>query len=123
MATSGSRLSIAAHDSGDVTVLALAGEMLLDDGDVLFRAEVDRQIARQRPKIVVDLCHVSFIDSAGMGMLVSRRRAAVQAGGDLKLLHVTGRCQRVISLMRLTSVFEMFEDEEAAIRSFDARPA
>ena len=114
----GSKLSIVVREIGDVTVFVLAGEILLDDGDLAFKAAVQAQLARGRTKIVVDLCHVSFIDSAGMGMLVSRRRAAVDAGGDLKLLHVTGRCQRVLGMMKLTSVFEMFEDEDAAARSF-----
>jgi len=114
----GSKLSIVVRDIGDVALLALAGEILLDDGDLAFKAAVQEQLARGRTKIVVDLCHVSFIDSAGMGMLVSRRRAVLETGGDLKLLHVTGRCQRVLVMMRLTTVFEMFEDEDAAVRSF-----
>lgn len=114
----GSKLSIVARDAGDVTVLVLAGEMLLDDGDLAFKAEIARLLALQRTKIVVDLCHVTFIDSAGMGMLVSRRRAVLEAGGDLKLLHVTGRCARVLGLMKLTAVFEIFEHEDAAVRSF-----
>jgi anti-sigma B factor antagonist len=114
----GSKLSIVARDIGDVTVLVLAGEMLLDDGDLAFKAEIHGLIARKRTKIVVDLCHVTFIDSAGMGMLVSRRRTVLDAGGDLKLLHVTGRCARVLGLMKLTSIFEIFEDEDAAVQSF-----
>ena len=114
----GSKLSIVARDIGNVTVLTLAGEMLLDDGELVFKSAVQNLLARQRPRIVADLCHVSFIDSAGLGMLGSRRRAAVDAGGDLKLLHVTGRCQRVLSLMKLTSIFDIFEDEETAVRSF-----
>lgn len=114
----GSKLSIVARDTGDVTVLVLAGEMLLDDGDLALKAEIQRLLSVQRTKIVVDLCHLSFIDSAGMGMLVSRQRAVREAGGDLKLLHVTGRCARVLGLMKLNSVFEIFEHEEEAVRSF-----
>jgi anti-sigma B factor antagonist len=115
---SGSKLSIVAREIGDVTVLALAGEILLDDGDLLLKAEVHKLLTQRQPRIIVDLCHVSFIDSAGMGMLVSRQRAAREAGGDLRLLHVTGRCARVLGMMKLTSVFEIFEDEDAAVRSF-----
>lgn len=113
-----SKLSIAERHVGDVTVLALTGQMMVDDGDLVFRRQVHDLINRGRAKILVDLSSVTQIDSSGVGMLAAKLKTTQEAGGNLKLLHVTSRGQRLFGLMKLGFAFETFEDEEEALRSF-----
>ena len=77
-----SKLQIAEHRQGDVTVLNLSGEITLDDGDLAFGRYVDRMIAAGSRQIVVDLSGVTYIDSAGVGMLVAESKHVTQHGGS-----------------------------------------
>lgn len=118
MTQSGSRLQIAERRFGDVTVLVLTGEMLLDDGDLAFRKKVHELIDEGRPRIVVDLDGVTYIDSSGIGMMVAKVKTARERQGDIKLLRLTRRTQHLLAMLKLVLVFEVFEDEAAAVRSF-----
>jgi anti-sigma B factor antagonist len=120
--TTTSRIQIVQRRIGDVTVLVLSGEMLVDDGDLALRQQIHDLLDQGRAKILIDLAAVSHIDSAGVGMMVAKQKTVRDRGGDVKLLHLTSRSQRLLSLMKLASVFEAFEDEDTAIRSF-AEPA
>ena len=113
-----SKLKIQERQLDDVTVLSLSGEILLDDGDLEFRKKVHELIERGRFNIVVDLGGVSHVDSAGVGMLVAKQKTVHGHGGDIKLVHVSSRSQRLLAIMRLAMVFETFDDEDEAIRSF-----
>ena len=113
-----SKLQILERRIGDVTMLVLSGEMLVDDGDLALRQQIHDLLDQGRDKILVDLAAVSHIDSAGVGMMVAKQKTVRDRGGDLKLLHLTSRSQRLLALMKLASVFEAFEDEDAAIESF-----
>ena len=112
------RLFIAEERAGSVTILRMSGRFELDDGDVAFRNYIDRLITEVRIWIVLDLARVSRIDSAGIGMLVSKFLSARKRGGTLKLLHVTAHSGHLLQITRLNSVFEVFEDEAEAVRSF-----
>jgi anti-sigma B factor antagonist len=107
-----SRLEITERRRGDVTILVLGGEMLVDDGDVALRQRIHTLADQGQVKIVVDLAGVAHIDSAGVGMTVR------DLGGDVKLLHLTERSQRLLALMKIAQIFEVFEDEDEAVRSF-----
>lgn len=113
-----SKLQIEERRIGDVTVLALSGEMLVDDGDLALRQRIHELIEHDQVKIVVDLAGVTHIDSAGVGMLVAKQKTVRGRGGDVKLMHLTNRSQRLLALMKLASVFEVFENEDEAVRSF-----
>jgi anti-sigma B factor antagonist len=102
----------------DVTVLRLSGRLELEDGDLLFRDYVNRLIAEDRVKIVLDLSDVTRIDSAGLGMLVSKYLSARKNGGTIKLLNLTQHSDHLMDITRLASIFEIFDEEEAALRSF-----
>ena len=117
-----SRLSIAERSEGEVTILTLSGEMVLDDGDLAFGRQISDLIARGRVRIVVDLAGVTYIDSSGVGMMAAKLKRVRAAGGDMRLTHLTSRSQRLLGMLKLMTVFEAFEDEETAIRSFAARP-
>ena len=113
-----SKLTIEERDTGDVTVLVLTGQMLLDDGDLALGKRIRDLIGGGRAKIVLDLGGLTYIDSSGVGMIVFQQKALRQSGGDKKLLHLNRRSETLFGMLKLLIVFETFEDEAAAVRSF-----
>ena len=113
-------LRIAERNVGDITILDLSGKLVLDQGDALFRDRVVDLLERQLKQIIINLQDVTYIDSAGVGMMVAKMLSVRRAGGDMKLLHLTARSSRVMTITRLLTVFEAYDDEEEAIRSFKA---
>jgi len=118
MAHDASRLTIGERHYGRVAVLTLTGEMLIDDGDVAFRAHVHDLMLHGCANVVVDFGGVGHIDSSGVGMLVAKLQSVRKMGGDIRLVHLTARHQRLLTTMRVLPLFRVFEDEESAIRSF-----
>jgi anti-sigma B factor antagonist len=109
---------------GDVTVLGLGGRLVLYDGEADFRQRIDDLLAAGCRKVLVDLKDVTYVDSAGVGVMVGKYLSVRRQGGDMKLLHLSSRSLRVMTITRLTSVFDTFDSEEDALRSFSAdRPA
>jgi anti-sigma B factor antagonist len=104
---------------GDVTILQLSGRLELEEGDLDFRDHVDRLVAGGRLQILLDLKAVTRIDSAGIGMLVSKYLSTQKRGGTIKLLHLTRRSDHLMDITRLATVFEIFDDEADAVRSFN----
>ena len=112
-----SKLEIQERQEGDVTVLILTGQITLDAGDLVFKARVNDLLGQGRTKIVADMANVTYVDSAGLGMLASKLRTVREKGGDLKLARVpprSARAQHDEAADRLRDL----EDEAAAIRSF-----
>ena len=109
------------REVGDVTILRLRGQ-LKDDGDIPLAEHVAELVRRGRRKIVLDLQDVSRVDSTGVGMVAAKYLTVRRLGGDLKLLHVSPRARQLLAITKLTDVFETFNDEEEAVRSF-ANPA
>ena len=93
-------------------------EILLDDGDLAFRKKVHELLDRGDLDILVDLAGVTYIDSSGVGMIVAKLKTVTDKGGRMKLLHLTRRSQRLLALMKLSLVFETFDDEALGVRSF-----
>jgi anti-anti-sigma factor len=113
-----SKLRIEERQAGDVTVLVLTGQMLLDDGDLAFGKRVRDLVDRGCTKIVLDLGGVTYIDSSGVGMLAAKLKTLKEKGGDMKLLHLSPRTESLFGMLKLFIVFERFDDEAAAVRSF-----
>ena len=113
-----SKLTIEERHAGDVTVLVLTGQMLLDDGDLAFGKRISDLIDRGCAKIVLDLGGVTYIDSSGVGMIVFQLKTLKQNGGDMKLLHLNPRAESLFGMLKLLMMFDRFEDEAAAVRSF-----
>jgi anti-sigma B factor antagonist len=113
-------LKITEDRVGDITVLRLDGRFELEDGDLAFRNHVNALVAEGRVKIILDFKDVSRIDSAGIGMLVSKYLSTRKRGGTMKLLNLTRHSDHLIDITRLDTVFEIFEDEAAAVKSFAA---
>ena len=103
---------------GDVTILRLKGRLELDDGDMVLRKHVDGLVADGRVNVVLDMTDVTRMDSAGIGMLVGKYMTVKNRGGMLRLLHLTDRTSRLLHVTRLETVFEIFDDETAAVRAF-----
>jgi anti-sigma B factor antagonist len=123
MVERGSKLQIAERQVEDVTILELVGEITLDDGDLVFGKRVDSLLASGRLRVLVDLAGVTYIDSAGVGMMAAELKIVQKKGGAMKLLNLTARNQRLLAMMKLITVFESFDDEASALRSFARRTA
>ena len=113
-----SKLTIAERQIGDVTVLALTGQILLDDGDLALRKRVHELVERGFAKVVLDLGGVTYIDSSGVGMIVAKLKTLKERGGDMKLLHLERRAESLLSMLKLLILFETFQNEAEAVRSF-----
>ena len=113
-----SKLTIEERQADDVTVLVLTGKMLLDDGDLAFGKRISDLIEGGRTKILLDLGGVTYIDSSGVGMLAYQLKTVKQQGGNMKLLHLNRRAESLLGMVKLLIVFESFQDEAAAVRSF-----
>jgi anti-sigma B factor antagonist len=117
-----SKLRIDERHVDDVTVLTLTGEMLLDDGDLVFRRRIHDLVKKGRVKIIADLDGVTYIDSSGVGMMAAKLKTVRESGGDIRLLRLNSRGQRLLSLVKLRTAFETFDDEAAALLSYGYRP-
>jgi anti-sigma B factor antagonist len=103
-----------------VTILELKGWLVYDDGDALLRQRVDELVGEGRVQIVVDFTGVDYIDSAGVGVLIAKYLSVRRKGGDLKLLRLSPRPLHVLEISHLRTVFQVFDSEDEAVRSFDA---
>ena len=112
------RITISERRIGDVTILDFHGRLVCDEGDTSCAERIDRLIHQGRTQILVNLRDVNYIDSAGVGALVSKYVTLRRRDGDLKLLCLSERVRHVISIAQLLGVFESFESEELAVRSF-----
>jgi anti-sigma B factor antagonist len=104
---------------GDVTVIDAAGRITLGEGSSTFR-ETIRDLATKgtSKKLLLNLAEVSYIDSSGIGELVSGFTTVTNHGGMLKLLNLNKRVQDLLQITKLYTVFEAFDDEATAVRSF-----
>lgn len=103
---------------GDVSVIDAAGRITLGEGASTFRETVREMIAKGDRKLLLNLADVTYIDSSGIGELVSGFTTVTNQGGQLKLLNLTKRVQDLLQITKLYTVFEVFDDEASAVRSF-----
>jgi anti-sigma B factor antagonist len=103
---------------GDIKVLDLSGKMTLGEGDELLRDKVNSLVHQGHKKIILNLEGVPYIDSAGLGEIVRTYTTVSRQGGKLKLLNLTKRIEDLLSITKLLTVFETYDAEEAAVKSF-----
>ena len=115
-------MQITERSVGDVTILELEGRLVLNEGDIVLRTCVNRLVEEGRVKIVLDMRNVTRLDSAGIGMLVAKYLTAYRKGGTIKFLHMTIRGDHLMHVTKLFTVFEIFESEDEAVRSFEPGP-
>jgi anti-sigma B factor antagonist len=107
------------RDAGPVTVVDLSGRITLGDGSALLRKTIRGLLEDQRKKILLNLADVDYIDSSGIGELVSGFTTVKNQGGDLKLLQLTKKVRDLLQITKLYTVFDVFTDESSAIRTFN----
>jgi len=103
---------------GDVTVIDAVGRITLGEGSSTFRDMIRDMAAAGNKKLLLNLGEVSYIDSSGIGELVSGFTTVTNHGGNLKLLNLTKRVKDLLQITKLYTVFEVHDDEAAAVRSF-----
>jgi anti-sigma B factor antagonist len=103
---------------GDVVILDLKGKITLGEGDELLRDKVNNLVNQGYKKIILNLAEVPYVDSAGLGEVVRTYTTVSRQGGSLKLLSLTKRITDLLSITKLLTVFETFDSETDAVKSF-----
>ena len=103
---------------GQVSVVDLSGKITIGEGDVVLRDKVLELLDGGHSKILLSLEKVSYMDSAGIGELVACFKKAREKGGTVKLLKPSGKVEDLLQLTKLWEVFEIFDEEKAAVDSF-----
>ena len=106
------------RDAGQSTVVDLSGKITLGEGSALLRKTVRGLLDDKRTRIVLNLADVDYIDSSGIGELVSAYTTVKGRGGDLKLLHLTKKVHDLLQLTKLYTVFDVYTEESTALSSF-----
>lgn len=106
------------REVGDVTVVDVSGRVTLGEGSSAIREAMRDLTTKGHKKILLNLSQVSYIDSTGIGQLVAGFTSAADAGGTVKLLGLTKHVKDVLQISKLYTVFEAFDDEADALRSF-----
>lgn len=112
------QLQITERRIGAATVLDLAGKLTIDHGAEILKDKINSLIVQGRTDVVLNLADVSYIDSGGLGQLVASYSSVKKNAGNLKLLHVSRRNHDLLSITRLVTVFDTFDSEDEALRSF-----
>ena len=111
-------MTLATRDVSGVTIVDLSGKITLGEGGVTLREEVRKLLANGSKKIVLNLAEVNYIDSSGLGELVSAYTAVKNAGGELKLINLTSKVRDLLVITKLVTVFDVKDDEASAVSSF-----
>ena len=111
-------VKLSTRQVGNVTVIDVAGRITLGEGSSALRETLRDLVAKNQNKILLNLADVTYIDSSGIGELVSGYTTVTNTGGSLKLLNLNKRVKDLLQITKLYTVFEVHEDEAAAIRSY-----
>src|SRR6185295_10922363 len=113
-----SDLNIQERNIGDVTVLDMDGNVRIGGSNIALEKAIKELIAAGRYQVVLNLARVAYIDSSGLGELVSAHVALGKKEGQIKLLNLTKRLHELLTITKLDTVFDVYEDETAAVDSF-----
>jgi len=113
-------MQISERAVGDVVVLDVKGRITLGDGDEVLKDKVNAVVGKGQKKILLNLADVPYVDSAGLGEIVRTYTTVSRQGGSLKLLNLTKRISDLLAITKLLTVFETFDSEPEAIKSFSA---
>ncbi|MDD5542082.1 MAG: STAS domain-containing protein [Acidobacteriia bacterium] len=103
---------------GEVNVVDINGKITLGEGNIILRDTIRNLLSRGEKKILLNLGDVTYIDSSGIGELVSSFTTTTNQGGQLKLLNLTKKVQDLLQITKLLTVFEVFTNEGQAVSSF-----
>ena len=113
-------MQIGEREVGDVILLDLKGSITLGDGDETLKDKINSLAQQGRRKIVLNFAEVPYIDSAGLGEIVRTYTTISRQGGQLKLLSLTKRITDLLSITKLLTVFDTYDSEADAVRSFSS---
>jgi anti-sigma B factor antagonist len=108
------------REIGDVTLIDMDGRITLGEGSALLRDLVAANLAKGRRKIVMNLAGINYIDSTGLGELVSGYRLVKSEGGELKLLNLNKKVSDLLQITKLYTVFDIHNQEDRAVASFQS---
>src|SRR5499425_2567719 len=111
-------MKIVERQVGDVVILDLHGKILIGEGDDVLRDAVSKLVDSGKTKILLNLADVPYVDSAGLGEIVRCYTTVSRKGGRLKLINLTNKIRDLLAITKLLTVFEVYDAEEEAIRSF-----
>jgi len=112
-------MQIATREISHVTIVDLEGRITLGDETERLRDTIRQLVAAGKKKIVLNLANIDYIDSSGVGELVSSYTAVRNSGGELKLLSLSKKVRDILQVTKLYTVFDVKEDEFTAVKSFD----
>lgn len=111
-------MEIEERANGDVMILDLKGKLTIGEGDELLKDKVNSLIQQGHRKLLLNLEGVPYVDSAGLGEIVRTYTTVSRQGGKLKLLNLTKRIEDLLAITKLLTVFDTFESEQEAVKSF-----
>jgi anti-sigma B factor antagonist len=111
-------MKIETRSVGDVRILDCSGKITLGEGTMAVRNTVRDILKNNGKKIILNLAEVNYIDSSGIGELVSTFSTVANNGGQLKLLNLTKKIQELLAITKLLTVFQVFDSEQSALASF-----
>ena len=111
-------MKVSTRQVDGVTIVDCSGRITLGEGSVVLRDTVDGLLGKSQKKILLNLGDVNYIDSSGLGALVSGYTTVTGQQGQVKLLSLTKKVHDLLQITKLLTVFEVFDDESAAIKSF-----
>ncbi len=114
-----SSVKITERQVGKVSILDMEGDIRIGGSRIALRDAIRSLITQGQTQVLVNLARVERIDSCGLGELVSSFVTLTNGGGKIKLLNLTQRVREVMTITKLMTVFDVFENEQTAIESFD----
>ena len=111
-------VKLSTRQVGDVSVVDVAGRITLGEGSSALRDTLRDMVSKGQRKILLNLGEVSYIDSSGIGELVSGFTTVTNQGGQLKLLGLTKRVKDLLRITKLYTVFDVHDNEASAVRAF-----
>jgi anti-sigma B factor antagonist len=111
-------LDVKERQAGDVTILDMTGEVRIGEGAISLRDSIRNLADQGKKKVLLNLAGVKYMDSSGVGELIANYTTIKRAGGQLKLLNLTDRIQNLLVITKLLTVFDAYDNEAEALKSF-----
>jgi anti-sigma B factor antagonist len=112
-------IDIRPRQAGDVTILDLSGDVRIGEGAVSLRDSIRQLTDEGKKKVLLNLAGVKYMDSTGVGELIANYTTITRQGGQLKLLNLTDRIQNLLVITKLLTVFDSYDNEAEALKSFE----
>ena len=111
-------MKIEKRKKGDVVILDLKGKILIGDGIDVLRDSINSTVSEKETRVLLNFSEVPYLDSTGLGEVVRSYTSIKKAGGTVKIVNLTNKVKDLLSVTKLLTVFDTFEDEDKAIASF-----